>query len=213
MQSYIEPIHKSINEIKFCWAQESGATSYQIYVGVIPTSLTLLVSYIPDIPSKGPQGLGKVVYDVGIDIVRTALSLASTVNFGNKVFYFSIIYLDSTGTPSSLADSTIVEVPPVGIIPKLMKDDPTTNRHGYVFNDSLQRWTKMMGSSSGAVIVDAADFYKTNLTIEYTYDGTNLSTIKSYPTDSTITGSPAKLTTYTYSSGQISKIVISDSTV
>lgn len=213
MISFIEPLQKSINEIKFCWTKEVGAVSYNIYVGTIATSLTSLVTGISNIATKSPSGLGKIVYSVPIADVQTTLTLPATTNFGNRVFYFAITYVDSLGSESSLTDSTVVEVPPVGIIPKLMRDDPTMNRHGYVFSDSLQRWTKMMGSASGAVITDTADFYKSNITTEYTYDGTNLKTMKSYPSDATVVGSPAKLTTYTYAGSTLIKVAISDSTV
>jgi len=213
MISFIEPLLKSVNEIRFGWAREPGAVSYNIYVGVISTSLSSLVTGIPDIATKASTGLGKVVHVVGIDSVRTVLSLPATTNFGNKVLYFAITYVDSVGSESALADSTIVEVPPVGIISKLMKDDPTINRHGYVFSNELQRWSKMIGSSSGAVIMDTADFYKSNITTEYTYDGTNIETMKSYPSDATAAGSPAKLTTYTFSGSLLTKVVVTDSTV
>jgi len=64
------------------------------------------------------------------------------------------------------------------------------------------------------LVVDSADFFKSNITTEYTYDGTNLSTIKSYPSDSTTAGYPAKLTAYTYTGGGlVSKIQITDSTI
>ena len=213
MNSFIEPLYKSINLIKFGWARESDAASYNIYVGQVSSSLSVLYTGIPDIPSQQPVGLGKVVYDVTIEDVRTLLTLASTVNFGNKLFYFAITYVDSVGSESLLSDSIIVQVPPVGIIPKTMKDDATINRHGYVYSDSLLRWTKMMGSSSGAVIIDPSDYYKANITTEYTYDGTDLSTMKSYLSDATTAGSPAKLTTYTYASGLLIKVEVTDSTV
>lgn len=212
MISYIEPLYKTKNIVKFGWNRESGAVSYKIYVGLSSVSLSVLYSDIPDIPTKQPTGHGKIVYDVLIEDVRTTLSLLSSVDFTNKVFYFAITYVNSVGAESALADSTIVEVPPVGIITKLMKDDPTINRHGYVFTDSTQRWVKMAGSSRGATITDPCDYYKTNITTEYTYDGTNVKTIKSYLSDAT-TGFPAKLTTYTYSGSLVTKIEITDSTV
>jgi predicted membrane-bound spermidine synthase len=94
-----------------------------------------------------------------------------------------------------------------------MKDDPTMNRHIYVFNDDVQRWVKTAGSSSGAIITDTADFYKASITTVYTYDGTNLSSTKSYLSDATAAGSAAKLTTYSYSGSQLTKVVVTDSTV
>jgi len=215
MNSFIEPLYKAVDLIKFGWSRETGAVSYNMYVGLTSGSGTLTALYtgIPDFASQQPVGLGKVIYDVTIEDVRSVLSLANTVNFGNKVFYFAITYVDSVGSESLLADSRIVEVPPVGIIPKTMKDDPTMNRHGYVFSDDLLRWVKMAGSSSGAVITSASDFYKDNITTEYTYDGTNISTMKSYLSDTTTAGSPAKLTTYTYSGSDLIKTVVTDSTV
>lgn len=213
MDSIIQALYKSTNLIKFGWNRESGAVSYKIYVGQIATSLTAVASNIPDVPSKQPIGLGKVVYDITIEEVRATLSLVSTVNFENKVFYFAITYVDSVGSESSIADSTVAEVPPVGIINKLMKDDPTMNRHGYVFSDSLIRWTKMAGSGRGAVITDPSDYYKANITSDYTYDGTDVKTILSYLSDATTAGSPAKLTTYTWVASLVTKIQITDSTV
>ena len=213
MDSFIEPLYKSIDRIKFGWRRESGAVSYNIYVGQVSGSLSLIYSLIPDVASKEPVGLGKVIYDALIEDVRTTLTLGSTINFGNKTFYFAITYVDSVGAESALADSRTVEVPPVGIIPKTMKDDPTINRHPYVYSEDLLRWIKMAGSSSGALVTSESSFYKDNITTDYTYDGTNLSTEKSYLSDSTTAGSPAKLTSYTYSGSQVTKIVVTDSTV
>lgn len=215
MQSFIEPLYKSKNAIQFGWTPESGAIGYNVYVGLGASQslLTKLDSSVSSSPSNLTSSRGKVPYSVDASAVQTVLGLSSSYDFSNKVFYFAITYINASNVESSLSDSTVVEVPPAGIIPKTMKDDPTINRHGYVFSDDLQRWTKMMGSSSGATIIDAADFYKTNLTTEYTYDGTDLATIKSYPSDATAPGMPAKLTTYTYSSSKLTKIVVTDSTI
>ena len=213
MDSFIEPLYKATDLIKFGWSRESGAVSYNIYVGQISGSLSLIYSSIPDVASQQPVGLGKVIYDVLIEDVRTTLTLASTVNFGNKTLYFAITYVDSVGAESALADSRTVEVPPVGIIPKTMKDDPTINRHPYVYSEDLLKWVKMAGSSSGALVTSESGFYKDNITTDYTYDGTNLATEKAYLSDATTAGSPAKLTTYTYSGSQLTKVVVTDSTV
>ena len=213
MDSFIEPLYKSVNIIKFGWNRETDAVSYNVYVGLTASSLSLLYSDILDIPSKQPVGLGKVIYDATIEDVRTVLSLANTVNFGNKTLFFAITYVDSVGSESALADSTKVEVFPVGIIPKTMKDDPTMNRHGYVFSDALWRWVKMAGSSAGALVTSESDFYKDNIITDYTYDGTNIATTRSYLSDATIAGSPAKLTTYTYSGSDLTQVAVTDSTV
>lgn len=215
MINVIQPLYKSVNQIKFGWNQEPGAASYNVYVGLAPANLQELAADVSNIPSTASSDLGKVPYTAHIADVQAVLSLTTDYDFSNTVFFFAITYNDSTGTESQHApipSSNIIEVPPVGIIPRFMKDDPTMNRHPYVFNNDLQKWTKAAGSPMGAVIVDAADFYKSNITVEYTYDGTNLSTIKSYPSDATASGSPAKLTTYTYN-GLVSKIQITDSTV
>jgi len=213
MDSFIEPLYKSPNLIKFGWKRETGAVSYKIYVGTVSSSLSLIVQNIPDIASKEPVGLGKVTFDIAIEDVRALLSLSSSVSFLNKIFYFAITYVDSLGAESDIADSSVVEVPPTGITPREMKDDPTIRRQGFVYNTELMKWVKMAGSSSGAVLTDPSDFYKANNTTDYTYDGTNVSTTLSYLSDATVTGSPAKLTTYTYSGSQVTKIQITDSTV
>jgi len=211
MDTFIEPLYKSQNEIKFAWAPEDGAVSYKVYVGLVPSPLSLLEEYVSSSVSELSLARGKVLYIAQASAVQTALSLAATVDFSNTVFFWTITYVDAAGAESAIADSTVVEVPPVGITAKLMKDDPAIRRHPFVFSDELQRWTKTMGSSSGAMIVDSSDFYKTNMTTEYTYDGTDMSTSLSYLSDAT-TGSPAKLTTYTYVASQLTKIEITDTT-
>ena len=55
--------------------------------------------------------------------------------------------------------------------------------------------------------------YQINTVTEYTYDGTNVATIKTYLSDSTTAGSPAKLVSYQYSGSQITKVTVTDSTV
>lgn len=215
MDSFIEPLYKARDLIKFGWSRESGAASYKVYVGIFPgtATLSLLADGIPDVASAQPVGRGKVIYDATIEDVRTLLSLATTVNFTNRIFYFAITYIDSVGSESALADSTIVEVFPVGILPKRMKDDPTMRRHPFVYNDGITRWVKQAGSERGAIITDPSNYYATNVTTEYTYDGTNISTEKSYLNDATSAGSPAKLKTYTFVGSLVTKIEITDTTV
>ena len=216
MQSVIEPLYKSKDLIQFGWSPEPGVTvsSYKIYAGKVSGSLSALVTGISPKPSTNPMNLGKVSYDVTIASVRTLLSLASTDDFSNQVLYFAITYVDSTGAESSLADSTVVKVPPVGILPKLRLEDPTVNRYIFGFSDEDQRWIKLAASSSGGLITSASDFYAANVTTEYTYDGSNnVLTEKSYLSDETTAGSPAKLITYEYTGGNVTKKTITDSTV
>lgn len=212
MVTFIESLYKSKDSIDFGWNSEPvvDVSSYNVYVG-ITQSVVLLASGVSARKSQEPKWRYKIPYTANIATVRSVLGLSATSDFTNTVFYFAITYV-SGGVESNLADSTIVEVPPVGIGPRFMKDDPTINRHGYVFSDADQRWFKQAGSSNGALMVDMSDYYKSNVTSEYTYDGTNVSAIKSYLSDAT-TGSPAKLTTYTYSGSQVTKIAITDSTV
>ena len=218
MNSFIEPLNKTANLIQFGWKQEAttGISSYKIYVGQVsnPSSLTELVAGIAPLTSNQPGSYKKVTYDVTIDSVRTALSIPSTLDFSNLLLYFAITYVDTYGTESARADSIVVEVPPVGIYGKTMKEDPTQNRHIYGFSDELQRWIKTASTGNGALIIDSNDFYKANMITQYTRDTTgNVLTALSYFGDRTTSGSPAKLTTYTYSSGFVSKVVVSDSTV
>jgi len=214
MISVIEALYKNKDKIDFGWKPEPGAVSYNVYVGLAPGVMVSLATGIPSIPSDMARFLGKIPYSAQIADVRTALSLAATVDFSTRVFYFAIVYTNALSVTSTLADSTIVEVPPPGIVSKAMKDDPSINRHIYFFSPEDQNWVKAVGSSSGALVVETADFFKSNITTVYTYDGTNLSTIKSYPSDATVTGYPAKLTTYTYNvGGLVSKIQITDSTI
>lgn len=215
MNSFIEPLYKSIEIITFGWKPEPYiiVSSYKVYVGITSSiaSLFMLADGISSSVSEQPSTRGKIIYNASISNIRTLLSLASTVDFSNMVFYFAITYV-SAGVESNLNDSIIVGVPPVGIGPRFMKDDPTINRHPYVFSDEVQRWSKQAGSAMGAAMVDMSDYYKANIITEYAYDGTNLSTTKSYLSDAT-TGSLAKLTTYTYTGSYVNKVVITDSTI
>jgi hypothetical protein len=212
MNSYIEPLYKTKNIIKFGWKPENGAASYKMYVGLSSINLTLLYSNISAQMSERSQDFGKVPYEASIADVQTALGLAATKDFSNTIFYFAITFVNAFGVESGITGSTVVEVFPVGIGARYMKDDPTIFRQGFVFSQDALKWAKMAGSSMGAVITDPSDFYKANIITEYTYDTTNLATVKSYLTDSTV-GSPAKLTTYTYTGTQLTKMVVTDSTV
>lgn len=216
MVSFIEPLYKSKNQIKFGWKPENGAVSYKMYVGLTPVaaSLTILYPNISAIISENSQDLGKVPYTALITDVQTALSLATTKDFSNTVFYFAITYVNAFGQESAIAGSTVIEVFPVGVGSRYLKEDPTIFRQGYVFSHDALKWVRMSGSSQGAVITDLSDFYKSNITTVYTYvDGTNVQTSLSYPSDATAAGSYAKLTTYTYQGSNVTKIVVTDSTV
>jgi hypothetical protein len=217
MISVIEPLYKATDRIDFGWKPEPGAVTYKVYVGLAPALMTLFVSGVDNMQSNRSMDLGKIPFSANIADVQSTLVLSTDYDFSNTVFYFAITYVDSGGTESPhtpIPALNIIEVPPVGVIPRNMKDDPTINRHPYVFSNDNQKWTKTAGSPMGAVIVDSADFFKSNITLDYTYDTTNLKTIKSYPSDATAIGSPAKLTTYTYGAGGlVSKIQITDSTI
>lgn len=218
MNTFIETLDKTARKIQFGWKPESntGINSYNIYVGQIadPSSLTQLVTGISPQSSNEPGSYKKVTYDVTIESVQTALSLPSTFDFSNLLLYFAITYVDSYGAESAITGSTVVEVPPVGVGLKTMKEDPTTNRHIYGFSDELQRWIKAAASSKGALIIDSSDYYKANMITEYTRDSSgNILTSRSYFADRTTSGSPATLTTYDYTGGYVNKITVSDSTV
>jgi len=219
MNSFIEPISKYSKKIEFGWNRETGAASYNMYVGLINYAMVSLYTGISaqvnrDNNVVGSAALGKVYKAALIEDVRSVLSISNPAkDFSNTCFWFAITYVDAIGAESSLSASTIVEVPPVGITTRYMKDDPSTNRHSYVFNNDLQRWVKLLGTPQGAMVIDNSDFYKANMVTLYTYDGTNVQTVKTYPSDMTTAGSPAKLTTYAYTGNLVSSIIITDSTV
>jgi len=220
MVTFIEPLYKDTEKIVFGWNPEPvTVTGYKVYVGLSSSasSLTYLATVGPT-RSQSPSTVGKVVYESLIGDVQTALSIPTTWNFSNRVFYYAITYLDASGVESSIADSRVVMVPPTGILGKEMKEDPTINRHLYVFSDDRQRWVKMAGSSGGAVAVDSSEFYLLNTITERSYDASgNVTTSKTYLSDATFSGSYAKLVTYEYSDlsnpTKPTKITVTDSTV
>jgi hypothetical protein len=217
MNTFIEILYKAADKITFGWSPEAltGISGYNVYVGQvsIPGSLTKIVSNVAPQSSNSSQSYRKVTCDVTATMVQALLGLPSTSDFSNLLLYFAITYISGSGE-SSIASSTVVEVPPVGVNGKTMREDPSVNRHLYGFSDEMQRWVKAAGTGRGALIVDSCDFYKANMITEYTRDGTgNVLTEKVYFSDRTTSGSPAKLVTYSYSGGYINRVAVSDSTV
>lgn len=223
MQTVVEALYKSNNKIRFGWNSEplnpptlTRIQSYKIYGGLagVVGSLQKLAENISPQTSELPATRGKVVYDALIADVRTLLSLSADMNFNNIVLYWAVTLVDQNGVESTLADSNIAEIFPVGIEPKLRKDDPTSYRQIFGFSDEELRWIKTAASSRGAIIVDTSDFFKANIITEYTYTGTgDVSTSKSYLADRTAPGSSAKLTINDYSGANLIKSTILDSTV
>jgi len=215
MQTYVEILDKAKDRLLLGWTPEpTTVKSYNLYAGLIglPGSLSLLQSNIsPQISMR--VGIKKVITEVLIDDVRTLLGISDTSDFSNTVVYFAITYLNAAGIESTLTDSTVVEALPVGIVPKYRKDDPTVNRFMFGFSEDVWAWVKLMASSGGALITDSCGLYASNTVTEYTYDGTNVKTMKIYYADQTTTGSPAKLTTYEYSGSDVIKVTVTDSTV
>jgi hypothetical protein len=216
MVTFIEALNKSINNIDFGWNPEPGVavSNYNIYVGLVPGTLTKLVSNISSNVSNNPENFKKIGYSVNITTVQSALSLLSTFNFANTAFYWAITYV-SGGSESSLTNSTVVFVPPVGIMAKTMREDPAINRHLWGFSDDLQQWIKASATLNGALITSASDFYSDNIISKYTYDTSgNMLTALYYKSDMTYSGSPAKLVTYTYNgSNKLTLKAVTDSTV
>lgn len=215
MISFIEALYKSDAKIQFGWnAEPVTVQSYKVYVGQAPGTLVLLAANINPQTSNDPSNYHKVIYTAQIADVRTLLSLPASLDFSNLLLYWAITYVNNLGVESLLADSRVVEVPPVGILGKVQKEDPTANRHMYGFSDGLQRWIKTAATTSGAIIVSSDSFYQSNVTTEYTYDSSGrILTELSYPSDRTTSGSPAKLITNTYGSSGLIKKVVTDSTV
>lgn len=222
MNTFIEPLYKDPLKIIFGWSPESGVTvaSYNVYIGLVPTiaNLVSLATGVKPDQSKQASTRGKIVYEAEIADVRTALSLSSDKDFSNTTFYLAITYVDNASVESSLSDSRVVTVPPTGIFPKEMKEDPTINRHLFEFSENRQRWIKVCGSEAGGIAVDQNDFYRINTVSEYTYDASgSVLTAKSYLSDNTAAGAPAKLIIYEYNDPtnptKATKITVSDSTV
>jgi len=217
MVTTVDALYKSADKLILGWSPERNVSveSYSLYVGLVrqTTSLVLLQAGISIQTSSNPGEIGKIVFPALIADVRTALSLPATVNFANTEFFFAVTYTNSAGVESALADSIISEVPPVGITTKYRKDDPTANRMIFGFSEEAWRWVKAAASAGGALITDACAFYQTNTVTEYKYDGTNLSSMKSYLADRTTAGSPAKLVTYAYTGSVVNKVTVSDTTV
>jgi hypothetical protein len=217
MNTFIEVLYKDKDKITFGWSPEAptGILGYNVYVGQvsIPGSLTKIVSNVSPQTSNSSQSYRKVTCDVTAAMVQTLLGLPSTSDFSNLILYFAITYISGSGE-SLIANSTVVEVPPVGVNGKTMREDPSVNRHLYGFSDDIQRWVKTASTGSGALIVDSCDFYRANMITEYTRDSSgNALTEKIYFSDRTTSGSPAKLITYDYSGGYVNKVTVSDSTV
>jgi hypothetical protein len=217
MVTFIEALFKSDATIKFGWNPEPGVavSSYKIYVGKVSGSLTLFASGISPTQSNDTPAYKKITYDAGISSVISLLGLPSTSTFDTLTLYWAITYVNSLGAESSLSASRIVEVPPVGIMGKTRKEDPTANRNIFGFSEDLQKWIKTAASSMGAIIVSSSGYYQDNITTAFTYDSSGrVSTEKYYRTDMTVAGAPAKLVRYTYGSdSSVSLKVVSDSTV
>jgi len=218
MKTFPEASYKSSDLLTLAWKPEPGVavSDYDLYVGQVGDStgnLSLLASGVASSPASDPQYsmVNKVYYDVPIATVQSTLGISSDLDFEDLVLYFALSYTNPSGTT---VFSKIVEVPPVGITGKLQKEDPAINRHIFGFSDELQRWIKSAATGNGALIVDSNDFYKDNITTEYswTIDG-SMATTLSYFSDRTTTGSPAKLTTYDYTNGHLLRIAVTDSTV
>jgi hypothetical protein len=217
MNTFIEVLYKAADKISFGWNPEAttGILGYNVYVGqvAISGSMTVIAANVAPQPSNSSQSYRKVTCDITATEVQTVLGLPATLDFSNLLLYFTITYITGAGE-SLIADSTIVEVPPVGVNGRTMREDPSINRHLYGFSDEMQRWIKVAGTGSGALIVDDNPFYKSNMVMEYTRDSSgNVLTEKAYFSDRTMVGSPAKLITYNYNAGFVSKVSISDTTV
>jgi hypothetical protein len=219
MQTFIEALYKSDSKIQFGWNPEPSTvvTSYNIYVSqtpnfpAVPTAIATGVS--PTVSNETPN-YKKIIYNADIATVRTFLSLPATVTFDNILLYWAITYVDQYLSESSLADSRIVEVPPVGVSGKTRKEDPTINRNIFGFSEELQKWIKAASSSKGAIIVSSSGYYQDNITTAYTYDSSNrILTELHYRSDMTMAGAPAKLVTNTYDTDNLLLRIVTDSTV
>jgi len=214
MATTVDALSKSTSKLILAWSPVLGVDSYNLYVGIanLSGSLVPLMNGVLSIASQKPGEVGKITVEAGIEGVRTALSLASTLDFSNTQFFFAVTTVTG-GVESALADSPIATIPPVGITIKYRKDDPGSNRNMFGFSEEQWRWVKLMASGGGALITDSNSFYAMNTVTEYAYDGTNLASTKVYLSDATAAGSPAKLTSYEYAGSAVSKVTITDSTV
>jgi len=214
MAPTVDALQKSAGKLILAWSSIPGVQSYNLYGGIadLSGSLVILMTGVLPISSQKPGEVGKITVDFTIEEARTALSLPATADFSNTQLFFAVTTV-TAGVESALADSPISTIPPVGITTKYRKDDPGANRHIFGFSEEEWRWVKIMASSGGALITDSNPFYAMNTVTENTYDGTNLTSTKVYLSDQTTAGSPAKLTTYEYSGGVVSKVTVTDSTV
>lgn len=212
MVTFVEAFDKSKTKMLLGWSPEPAiVASYNLYVGLTSGSLSQLAMNISPTASQLPMALKKVSYEVMVEDVQALLSLPITADFSNIILFWAVTWVDRTGAESEM--SNVAEIPPAGVTIRTMKDDPSISRQLYGFSDELLRWVKLAASSGGALVTTTSSFYAPNTVTEYTYDGTNVATEKTYSADSTVAGSPAKLVTYEYSAGLVSKVTVTDSTV
>jgi len=215
MATTVDALQKSTSKLLLAWSPVLGVQSYNLYGGLVNLSgsLVLLKTTVPPITSQKPGEVGKIAVEVTIEEVRTTLSLTSIADFSNTQFFFAVTSMNTAGVWSAIADSPIATIPPVGITIKYQKDDPGGNRHMFGFSEEAWRWVKVMASSGGALVTDSNAFYAMNTVTAYTYDTTNVSSMKIFLSDHTTAGSPAKLYSYEYTGSLVSKVTVTDSTV
>lgn len=171
--------------------------SVNVYVSLtdVTGNFFKVKSKIANIPQR-PVGDERVVFSITKEEVQGVDASYSNVSFSTSPLFFRATSINSAGDESALAAALSKSVGVVGVTFSYIKDNPSSNAHVYGFSSSVNGWSRMATSPSGAVSVSQTQYNEDNYVIERTFNGTEVETELIYKA-SDPSGAYAKLVTYT----------------
>lgn len=215
--SFIQVLLKSADKVSFYYEvfpTAQNIASVNLYVSLTDVTANY-VKVLSNISNEADLEGGKNVnFNLTVAELRALGGAFTNAAFDITPLFFRATTVTKAGVESPVANSLGKYIGVVGYNPLPEIDNPAQNNHNQIFSNESLNWQRMRGTMKGAVATSSSAMYEDNITIQRTFNGSNVATELIFFTNDP-SGAPAKLVTYTgpYTvDGKATTVVYSDTT-
>jgi hypothetical protein len=162
----VQILYRRDGDICFGWLplDNTVAQSYKLYSSSTPAGIYSLLKSIPNVVDKSDYQNKVVTFVKDSDVPIPPLVR----------YYFKLTYVDLLNVESNINLSPLTIVFPAGVALNWDNEAREANSHDFAWNETNQRWEKLLVTADGKLIVDAGSITIGNVKIAARPDGVTL---------------------------------------